>query len=82
MVMIMDMGVKDNVAAGQTAVTGAAAQLAKVQGISNADALKKMGMLPAIGQDDQGVVIDLAGATTRKSMFLLNAKNRQLMHFL
>jgi chitinase len=79
MVMTMDMGVTDNVAASQTAVNGAAAQLAQVQGISTADALKKMGMLPAIGADDQGVVIDLAGATTRKSMFLLSETDHRLM---
>lgn len=64
--MTMNMGGKDNVADAQTAVTGGAGQVGKVFGISTADATKKMGMLPAIGVDNDGVVIDLKGATTRK----------------
>ncbi|KAJ7856225.1 hypothetical protein B0H14DRAFT_3136105 [Mycena olivaceomarginata] len=62
--MTMNMGGTDNVADAQTAVSGGAQQVADVFGISTADATKKMGMLPSIGVDNNGVVIDLTGATT------------------
>jgi chitinase len=62
--MTMNMGGTDNVADAQTAVAGGAQQVADVFGISTADATKKMGMLPSIGVDNNGVVIDLTGATT------------------
>ncbi|KAJ6506627.1 hypothetical protein C8R45DRAFT_970160 [Mycena sanguinolenta] len=62
--MTMNMGGTDNVADSQTAISGGAQQVATVYGISPADATKKMGMLPAIGVDNDGLVIDLAGATT------------------
>lgn len=64
--MTMNMGGKDNVADTQTAITGGAKQLASVYGISVAYATKKMGMLPAIGIDNDRIIIDLAGATKRK----------------
>jgi hypothetical protein len=62
--MTMNMGGTDNVADAQTAITGGTQQVATVYGLSTGDATKKMGMLPAIGIDNDGVVIDLAGATT------------------
>ncbi|KAJ7111018.1 hypothetical protein C8R44DRAFT_933932 [Mycena epipterygia] len=62
--MTMNMGGTDNVADAQTAVAGGAQQVANVFGISTADATKKMGMLPSIGVDNNGLVIDLTGATT------------------
>ncbi|KAJ7193927.1 hypothetical protein GGX14DRAFT_587328 [Mycena pura] len=62
--MTMNMGGKDNVADAQTAIAGGARQVASVFGISTADAIKKMGMLPAIGVDNNGIVIDLGGAAT------------------
>ncbi|KAJ6568922.1 hypothetical protein B0H19DRAFT_1256616 [Mycena capillaripes] len=67
--MTMNMGGTDNVADAQTAVAGGAQQVAEVFGISTADATKKMGMLPSIGVDNNGVVIDLTGATTREFKF-------------
>jgi hypothetical protein len=67
--MTMNMGGTDNVADAQTAVSGGAQQVADVFGISTADATKKMGMLPSIGVDNNGVVIDLTGATTRELKF-------------
>ncbi|KAJ7438255.1 hypothetical protein FB451DRAFT_1192775 [Mycena latifolia] len=65
--MTMNMGGTDSVADAQTAVAGGAQQVANVFGISTADATKKMGMLPSIGVDNNGVVINLTGATTRES---------------
>ncbi|KAF8183495.1 hypothetical protein K438DRAFT_1766782 [Mycena galopus ATCC 62051] len=62
--MTMNMGGTDNVADAQTAVAGGAKQVAGVFGISTNDATQRMGMLPAIGVDNNGVVIDLNGATT------------------
>jgi len=62
--MTMNMGGTDNVADAQTAVAAGAQQVAGILGISAADATKKMGMLPAIGVDNNQLVIDLAGATT------------------
>jgi hypothetical protein len=64
--MTMNMGGTDNVADAQTAITGGAQQVADVFGISTADATQKMGMLPSIGVDNNGLVIDLTGATTRE----------------
>lgn len=61
--MTMNMGGKDNVADTKTAISGGAAQLAGVYKISTDDAIKKMGMLPAIGVDNNGVVVNLSGAT-------------------
>ncbi|KAJ7866960.1 hypothetical protein B0H14DRAFT_3133026 [Mycena olivaceomarginata] len=61
--MTMNMGGTDNVADAQTAVAGGAQQVADVFGISTDDATKRMGMLPSIGVDNNGVVIDLTGAT-------------------
>jgi hypothetical protein len=69
--MTMDMGGTDNVADAQTAITSGAQQLATVYNLQASDAMQKMGMLPAIGVDDNGVVIDLAGATTRECLFLM-----------
>jgi len=62
--MTMNMGGKDNVADAQSAIGGGTKQLASVYSLSMADATKKMGMLPAIGVDNNGVIIDLGGATT------------------
>jgi hypothetical protein len=64
--MTMNMGGKDNVADAQSAIAGGTKQLASVYGLNMADATKKMGMLPAIGVDNNGVVIDLGGATKRE----------------
>lgn len=66
--MTMDMGNggKDNVGEAQTAISGGAAQLAEVFSLKLDDATKKMGLLPAIGVDDFGGVVDLGGATTRE----------------
>jgi hypothetical protein len=60
------MGGTDNVADAQTAIAGGAQQVATVFGISPADATKKMGMLPSIGVNNNDIVIDLTGATTRE----------------
>lgn len=69
--MTMNMGGKDNVKDAQTAITNGAQQLAKIYSLKTGDAIKKMGMLPAIGVDNNGVIINLAGATTRKLIHLL-----------
>jgi hypothetical protein len=71
--MTMNMGGTDNVADAQTAVSGGAQQVADVFGISTEDATKRMGMLPSIGVDNNGVVIDLTGATIRELRFFLCA---------
>src|ERR1700728_2755621 len=65
--MTMNMGGTDNVADAQTAIAGGAQQVATVYGLSTEDATQKMGMLPAIGIDNDGDVIDLA----RVSIILL-----------
>src|SRR6202167_106805 len=69
--MTMNMGGTDNVADAQTAIAGGAQQVATVYGLSIGDVTKKMGILPAIGVDNNGIVIDLAGATTREYHSLL-----------
>jgi len=62
--MTMNFGGTDNVGDSKTAITGGASQLANIYGISNPAALNKMGMLPAIGVDNDQQVIDLAGMMT------------------
>jgi hypothetical protein len=63
--MTIDMGNrgKDNVGEGQTAISGGAAQLTEVYSLNLDDATKKMGMLPMIGVDDFGGVVNLGGVT-------------------
>jgi hypothetical protein len=73
--MTMNMGGKDNVADAQAAIGGGTKQLASVYSLSMADATKKMGMLPAIGVDNNGVVINLAGATTRECVLYISPIN-------
>jgi hypothetical protein len=67
--MMMNMGGTDNVKDSQTAVTGAAGQLEKIYGLQSGEGIKKMGMLPAIGVDNHGKIIDLTGITTRGSLY-------------
>jgi hypothetical protein len=67
--MTMNMGGTDNVVDSQTAVASGTQQVANIFGISTADATKKMGMLPSIGVDNNHIVIDLTGATTRELKF-------------
>ncbi|KAF7368269.1 Chitinase [Mycena venus] len=62
--MTMNMGGADNVADAQTAVAGGAQQVANIFEISTDDATKKMGMLPSIGVDNIGRVVNLTGAAT------------------
>jgi hypothetical protein len=64
--MTMNMGGRDNVLDAQTAVAGGAVQLAGMYGINVVAATKKMGILPAIGADDNSVVISLKNASTRE----------------
>jgi len=71
--MTMDMGGTDIVADAQAAVSAGAQQVASILGISAADAIKKMGMLPAIGVDDQQQVLNLTGATTLGNFAKANA---------
>ena len=73
--MTMNMGGKDNVADAQSAIAGGTKQLASVYGLSMGDATKKMGMLPAIGVDNNGVVIDLGGATKREWVCPIDKNN-------
>jgi hypothetical protein len=61
----------DNVQASQDAITGGAKQLSDTLGIGIEDATKKMGMVPSIGVDNNGVIIDLNGAKTREFQTLL-----------
>jgi hypothetical protein len=56
----------DNVKASQDAITGGAKQVSEALGISIEDATKKMGMVPAIGVDNNKNVIDLKGAKDRE----------------
>jgi hypothetical protein len=72
--MTMDMGNdgKDNVGDAMTAISGGAAQLAEVYSLNLDDATKKMGMLPAIGVDDFGGVVNLGGATKRECVLYIS----------
>ncbi|KAF8511086.1 hypothetical protein JB92DRAFT_2936123 [Gautieria morchelliformis] len=64
MLMTMNMGGTDIVKDAQTAVLGGAAQLEKIYSLPSGAGIKKMGMLPSIGVDNDNQVLDLAGATT------------------
>jgi hypothetical protein len=65
--MTMNMGGTDPVKDSQTAVLGGAAQLEKIYSLPSGAGIKKMGMLPSIGVDNDKQVIDLKGITTRGS---------------
>ena len=64
--MTMNMGGTNNLVDAQSAINGGTQQLAQVYGLSPTDAVKKMGMLPAVGVDNGGVVIDLVDGNTRE----------------
>ena len=65
--MTMNMGGANIVDDSQTAIFGGAAQFATIYGISFTDAIKKMGMCPAIGIDNLRQHLDLAGIAIRTS---------------
>ncbi|KAH8814509.1 hypothetical protein DL96DRAFT_1820691 [Flagelloscypha sp. PMI_526] len=62
LLMTMNFATGDNVKTSETSIAGGAQQVADIYGISLDAATRKMGMIPAIGADDGGVVIDLTGA--------------------
>jgi hypothetical protein len=67
--MTMNMGGSNIVQDAQTAVTGAAIQLEKIYQLQSGQGMKKMGMLPAIGVDDSGQIINLPGIVARMSPY-------------
>ncbi|KAH8806905.1 hypothetical protein DL96DRAFT_1630096 [Flagelloscypha sp. PMI_526] len=62
LLMTMNFGTGDNVAAAQSSIAGGAKQIASIFSINLDDATKRTGMVPAIGVDDSKVVLDLNGA--------------------
>jgi hypothetical protein len=69
LLMTMNFGTGDNVAAAQSSIAGGAKQIASIFSINLDDATKRTGMVPAIGVDDSKVVLDLNGAKSRESNF-------------
>ncbi|KAH8814505.1 hypothetical protein DL96DRAFT_1623966 [Flagelloscypha sp. PMI_526] len=61
LLMTMNFGTGENVKTSQAAIAAGAKQVSGLYGISLEDANKKMGMVPAIGVDDNKVVLDLNG---------------------
>lgn len=63
--MTMNMGGTNPVQDAQTAITGGAAQMESIYELPTGSGIKKMGMLPAIGVDNNQQIVDLSGITTR-----------------
>jgi len=62
--MVMDMGVPNVLSSSRSAITAGAAQLEKVYGLKRGTGMAQMGVIPMIGEDDQGAMFNLASATS------------------
>lgn len=67
--MTMNMGGSNVVSDAQTAITGAAAQLETIYELQKGQGIAKMGMVPAIGVDNNGQTIQVSDITTRMSQY-------------
>jgi hypothetical protein len=67
--MTMDMGVPDVLGASISAIFQGSGQLESVYGLPGGAGMQRMGVIPMIGQDDQGAELNLADAQSRECYY-------------